>query len=437
MKLLPTVLAVLLVVCSAVAAEAGAVTSQNPDAQAATPPRAKTTAEELLSLTPESASQLEHANEAGLIEIAPVSLPPPDAGPCDHFGWPIGTMTGDTIVVMYRRLPGHKPAGADMPDENLSGGIVLRSEDGGKTWSKPYDLRDCMKPADRQRDGLVPLMYHHKWDKENTTGQGYKVRMPAIGTTRDGAVVAVNPHGVFRSDDRGRTWKHFPIALRDDALPNRALSAGPRLLDDPQLGLVAFNSGSASSLFFSVFSSADGGGTWQSTEFPVDFFQAEPAAIAYKGRYLLVTRDETTRRSHKQIRWQPGQKPEVSETNLEDRPSVDTVDLSLNPLTGRLELVRSERYHMELWLWSMDPADWHTGRWTRECRLLGRQGKFYSTADGFHPAGAVIDAKRGVQHIFIYSGHPSGPAGVFRISRSLDTPRLAAALGPKPVRAPK
>jgi hypothetical protein len=32
------------------------------------------------------------------------------------------------------------------------------------------------------------------------------------------------------------------------------------------------------------------------------------------------------------------------------------------------------------------------------------------SADGFHPAGAVICVKRGLQHIFIYSGHPNGPA---------------------------
>ena len=44
---------------------------------------------------------------------------------------------------------------------------------------------------------------------------------------------------------------------------------------------------------------------------------------------------------------------------------------------------------------------------------------------------AVIDAKRGVQHLFIYSGHPNGPAGVFRITRTLDTPKLSAALGKK------
>ena len=40
-------------------------------------------------------------------------------------------------------------------------------------------------------------------------------------------------------------------------------------------------------------------------------------------------------------------------------------------------------------------------------------------------AGAIIDAGRGVQHIFIYIGHPNGPAGSFRMTRTLDTPRLS------------
>jgi hypothetical protein len=33
-----------------------------------------------------------------------------------------------------------------------------------------------------------------------------------------------------------------------------------------------------------------------------------------------------------------------------------------------------------------------------------------------------------VQHLFIYSGHPNGPAGVFGMRRTLDTPKLKTAL---------
>ena len=145
-------------------------------------------------------------------------------------------------------------------------------------------------------------------------------------------------------------------------------------------------------------------------------------------RYLFVTRDQDKVRAHRQMTWLPGREPIVTPTNLKDPRLVDTVDLSFNPQTGRLEIIRSERHRMQLWLWSMDPKRWSTGQWRRECRLLAREGNFYANADGFHPAGAVVDTKRGVQHVFIYVGHPNGPAGVFRVTRTLETPKLRAFL---------
>ena len=67
----------------------------------------------------------------------------------------------------------------------MSYGVVLRSTDGGKTWSAPYDLRDCMKPADRNRGGVVPLSHRAKFDKGNKSPLGYKVHLHAIGTARE------------------------------------------------------------------------------------------------------------------------------------------------------------------------------------------------------------------------------------------------------------
>jgi hypothetical protein len=48
--------------------------------------------------------------------------------------------------------------------------------------------------------------------------------------------------------------------------------------------------------------------------------------------------------------------------------------------------------------------------------------------DGLHPGAAVIDTTAGVQHIFIYAGAPAGPAGIFRLTRTLDTVRLRTLL---------
>jgi hypothetical protein len=292
-----------------------------------------------------------------------------------------------------------------------------------------------MRPQDRHRGGLVPLSHRAKFDKDNPSTAGYKVHLHSIGTSSDGEVVAINNHGVFRSQDAGRTWKHFSTALRDDNFPHEIVNLGPRILNHPQHGLMVFGNwfGEANSYHklssrLVALSSPDNGATWTVEEHDAGFPQYEPATLFHEGRYLFVTRDQTKVRSHKQISWLPGEQPVVIDTNLQDPRLVDTVDFCFNPVTRRFEIVRSERHRMELWLWSMDPADWKTGKWRRECRLLACEGRFYSTADGFHPAGAVVDLKRGVQHIFIYAGHANGPAGVFRISRTLHTPKLTAAL---------
>lgn len=143
-------------------------------------------------------------------------------------------------------------------------------------------------------------------------------------------------------------------------------------------------------------SSRDGGATWKVEEHDAGFRQYEPAVLFHEGRYLFVTRDQTKFRGHRQMNWSPGPAPQVIDTNLKDPRLVETVDFCLNPVTQRFEIVRSERHRMELGLWSMDPADWQMGQWRRACRLLAVKGKFYSTADGFDTAGAVLDVKRGV-----------------------------------------
>ena len=385
----------------------------------------------MLGATEKQSRQLSLGETEGVLKIAPVHLPVNPPGDCNHFGWPIATATGNTIIVMHRRIPGHRAKGAGEPNPAMSYGVVLRSNDGGETWSEPYDLRDCMKPEDRNRGGVVPLSHRAKFDKGNESPLGYKVHLHAIGTSRNGTVIAINNHGVFSSKDAGKSWQHFSEALREDTFEHPIINIGPRILDDPERGLLVFGNWFGEvdqyhkySEKLVVLNSRDGGASWNSQEYGVGFKQYEPAAIYHDNHYRIVTRDQNEVRSHRQLSWQPDHQPTVIETNLQDPRLVDTVDLTYNPTTKRIEMVRSERHHMELWLWSIAPSDWSKGKWQRECRLFKRSGKFYSDADGFHPAGAVIDRERNVQHIFFYSGHPNGPAGVFRLTRTLDTPKL-------------
>ncbi len=382
-------------------------------------------AREMLGLTPGMRRTLRRAHNKDTLEIAPVHLPQEGSAPLNHFGWPIATRSGDTIIVMHRRIPGHHPHRGAENNPDFSYGIVLRSEDGGQTWSEAYDLRDCMKPEDRNRGGIVPLSHRSKFDPDNESQKGYKVHLHAIGTTRDGAVVAINNHGVFRSKDKGKTWKHFSKALREDTFPHEIVNLGPRIIDHPEHGLLAFGNWVTQlpSKKLVVLQSQDGGATWKVHQYPVGVSQYEPAALHHDGKIRFLTRNQDTREQHEQMAWTPWETPEVLDCNL-NLGSVDTVDLSFNPVTKRYEVAYSERNRMQVSLWSMNPEKWDSGEWRRECQLIDTKGTFYRNADGFHTGGAVIDPKRNVQHIFLYRGMPEGPSGIFRITRSLNTPEL-------------
>ena len=119
------------------------------------------------------------------------------------------------------------------------------------------------------------------------------------------------------------------------------------------------------------------------------------------------------------------------------------MDLSFNPVSGRIECVATDRNGdagagagnqrncQTLNLWSIDPAAFRRGesRWRLEGTLLKRNGTIgKGEIDGLHPGAAVIDTSAGVQHIFIYAGAPAGPSGIFRLTRSLDTGRLGMLL---------
>jgi hypothetical protein len=288
-----------------------------------------------------------------------------------------------------------------------------------------------MKPEDRSRGGNVPLSHRAKFDHHNKSKKGYKVHLHAIGSTREGAVVAINNHGVFRSEDQGKTWRHFSKALREDTFPHEIVNLGPRIIDHPEHGLLAFGNWMTRPLSkkLVVLQSEDGGATWAVHEYEAGLSQYEPAALLEGDKVRFLTRNQDSKRGHEQMTWTPWEEPKVRRSNLK-LGSVDTVDLSLNPATKRYEVVHSNRRPMELSLWSIDPDDWQTGEWKRECRLFGMEGRFYADADGFHTAGAVIDEKRGVQHAFFFAGRTKGPAGVFRLTRSLDTPRLRATVRP-------
>ncbi len=394
----------------------------------------------LLGCSDERFELLEEGRQAGLIEVAPVHLPYCPEGENDHFGWPVATMIDDTLIVVHRAMPGHNRKLSGAADEDTTYSMVVRSTDGGKAWSEPADLRDCMRLEDRDRGGSVPLSHRYKFDPENTSPLGYKLHLNAIGTTREGAVVVAGDHGVFRSEDKGKTWRHLRTAFREDRHQGPFVYVGPRLIDDPEQGLLLF---AHHTLFrngrphdiapeLAVYRSRDGGASWtgRTLNLPEWCKPAEPDVMVHDGRFVAILRNQAPANVLAQARFDFEDRAivEIANTPMKTKVSVDTSAICFNPVTRRYEVIQSRREDMSIHLFSLAPEDWASAGWRHEGILFKRGGRFYRDADGFHTGGAVIDGKRGVQHVFFYSGAPGGPAGVFRFTRTLDTPTLAAFL---------
>jgi hypothetical protein len=429
-----------------------------------TAPRAagdtETSADQLLRLEAGCEALLQH--DPKFLTLEPVLLPDGEAllGANDHFGWPVATIAGKSIVLVFHRLPQHW-SGKDQPDTHSSTAVSIRSSDGGKTWSEPQDLKRLVKTATRGcRLGFG-----------NT-----------IGTDADGAVVVVTGYGVFRSEDEGASWQHLPGAFGEAQLKGPKTNNGPRLALHPQYGLIAPGHPTSEGTVPPTRNadgtpyiapelwlrwSQDGGRTWQEAKQDLPAFATaiEPSALVHEEGLFLVARChgaesyEAATKTWRYVQlgsatgWLPLQSAltDIRASDVRDLGlskfhgawTQDTVDLSFNPVSRRIECVATdrngdagagtdnERDCQTLNLWSIDPAAFRNGesQWRFEGTLLKRSGLMgKGEIDGLHPGAAVIDTTAGVQHLFIYAGAPAGPAGIFRLTRTLDTVRLSTLL---------
>lgn len=410
----------------------------------------------LLNISDRQKQKIEEGKINGLLEVTPIHLPQGDKliGRNWHFGHPVSTMVADTIVVTSNSGPCHDWAESgrvrDGAEANFD--LVSTSKDGGETWTMPKRLVD------------------YKTDDKQTMGS-----VSAIGTTSKGSVIQISKLGCYRSDDKGRSWQYISGAYtRGQMGPGPSCAMGPKLIETPY-GFTGFQAltkrdcSKPGQLW--VRYSKDEGLTWKQHHqvLPLETsIHGEPAAVMYKGNLIILARiwsNQTYNAAEGTYRYgqfwsKNGKLPvEWKLTNIkathaaaEMAPvaglmkavgfggwSQDTPDLIYNPVSKRIEAVvtnrcggapgkEQDRTICTLNLWSIDPEKLLAGdsKWRFEGTLFEREiadtPKFH---DGMHPAGGVVDLKRNLHHIPVYMGYYDGPAGIYRISISLDTPKVS------------
>jgi hypothetical protein len=344
--------------------------------------------------------------------------------------------------------------------------VIIRSSDGGKTWSEQVDLRQFFSvPNPTRIAGLHAL--------RNMGGGRY---------------LYIGGAGAMITNDFGTSWQHYPMAF-GSSLPSGVGGAnfGPNIVEHPDFGLVAaghaWNTSNQTLNETWFWTSTTGGQSWELNRIPTSTpsKNIEPAMLLLDDQLALMARSHDassyepltkTFRYSQGITSPHGLQLTTKFTNIRVSDasaelagplaeqgyapskaaafgfwSQDTVDLILNPITTRVEAVVTNRSgraaehtddlsRQSLSLWSIDPADLLAGSsdWRYEGTLLERQMLDSPLfVDGMHPAGSVVDLENEVQHIFIYAGYYEGPSGIFQITRSLHTDRLAKALAaPEP-----
>ena len=374
----------------------------------------------------------------GIMKVRPVALPmgPHLKGNNNHLGWPVGIKVGRTLLCVYHQTQCHH--GGKQLATDSSRAVVVRSTDGGKTWSEPIDIRQF-----------------------GTSKKALVMNFGNCFGVIDNKVFLASKYGLYRSEDEGKTWTLIPGALTQEQTGHKYTdNFGPRMVVHPDKGLV-IPVGVEQSPYIDMYSSKDEGLTWTHERVKLSdrIHPLEPTAIYHEGHFIFLSRNHTLPlRFHRGLRktqhpamlvsdtgWFPMKHQNL--TNISSYRWPDTTDVDFNPVTKRFEAVvtnrnggagkdeKNEEHEQTVNLWSISKEDMYAGRadqWRFEGTLLRfKSGMLNISAediDAAHPGGAVIDEAEGLQHIFIYCGRYSTPAGIYRISRTLDTDKLRDAM---------
>jgi len=384
-----------------------------------------------LLLAPGEGEPLAGLERDGVLTVRPVALPRGEClrGANRMLGWPVGIMCGRTLLCAYHQQIYHHGEGPKRDDDSCEA-VVVRSADGGETWSSPVAMKDV--------------------------GRNHEPTVLGFGNcfgVQDRVAFLATQYGLFRSQDEGVTWDFVEGALTQRQTGHDdAGEFGPRMVVHPRKGLVVL-AGMYSESCLDVYNSTDSGVTWAHERIvtPSPVHTLEPTAIFHDGHLLFLTRNHAMPTIY-QRGLNENQPPAmmVSDgdwfpmkhaalTNIASYRWPDTTDLDFNPVTGRYDAIvtnrngggpggeQDEEHAQTLNLWSISRDDFLAGRaenWRFEYTLLrlpsGMLGMGPDDIDAAHPGGAVMDLSRGVQHIFIYCGRYATPTGIYRLTRSLD-----------------
>jgi len=382
-------------------------------------------ARDLSQLTPEEYSKFEGSP---LIDVRPAVLPTPDnvVGANDYFMWPITTMIDDTMVVLYERTPCHWGPDKAKSDENSGVRMIVTSSDGGETWSRPVDLLKAGRWAETPFRGF---------------GGGLGVH--------DGIVYAALNQGLYRSADKGASWKLASAAPRLVDVPEPLWAPGMRLTFDAAHGLTIWTTSGFSlnsderkkqgryGTHLVALYSPDFGTTWhaEQQELPDGLRLSEITPVQFDGKIAFFLRnglkDKRFGQGYSASGWFPFQ---FALSNVGPVKLMDTPDVNYNPVTRRLEAAAPHRDGtgpgpqggMKVNLYSIAPADLakNSSEWRYEGTLVRYKDQF-GRSDGFNAVASVIDPRRGRKVFHMWAGNRSDKAGIYQYSVSLDTPAVS------------
>lgn len=362
-----------------------------------------------------------------LLDVRPVVLPTPKniLGENDYYMWPIATMVDGTVVVLYARSPCHWG-----PDSTKGGGrsgirMVVTSDDGGRTWSTPVDVLQA-----------------GRWARSPFKGFG-----AGLGVHEGVVYLALN-QGVYRSQDKGKSWELASDAPTFDGVPEVLWAPGMRLTVDEVHGLTVWTTsgfsqdskarmqrGEYGTHMVAVYS-PDFGATWrhEAQALPDGLRLSEVTPVQFDGKIAFFLRNGFKNvhfgQGYSGTGWFPFQ---FALSDVGPVGIVDTPDIAYNPVTRRLEVAAPHRRGtgpgptggMKVNLYSMSPSELAGGKtqWRYDGTLV-RYKNVFGKSDGFNPVGSVIDAARGKRVIHVWGGDCTGKAGIFQYSVDLDTPAV-------------